>query len=87
MAKLDPAIDKRDFDANRPLLGGHAHGPLAHDSSDPSRPTSRHSAIAYSDADDGLLTDVVEEIVERDRRKLAKEVVRICSFVWGVITW
>ncbi|KAG2417750.1 hypothetical protein HFD88_008969 [Aspergillus terreus] len=86
MAKLDPAIDKRDFDANRPLLGGHAHGPLAHDSSDPSRPTSRHSAIAYSDADDGLLTDVVEEIVERDRRKLAKEVVRICSFVWGVIT-
>jgi hypothetical protein len=36
---------------------------------------------------DGLLSEVVENIVERDRRKLRKEIVRIFSFVWGVISW
>ncbi|KAL4889589.1 major facilitator superfamily domain-containing protein [Aspergillus ambiguus] len=85
--QLDPAIDKRDFDAHRPLLDGRRHGAPIQASAESSRPTSIHSAsIRYSDADDGLLSDVVEEIVERDRRKMAREVVRICSFIWGVIT-
>ncbi|THC89118.1 hypothetical protein EYZ11_011435 [Aspergillus tanneri] len=85
---LRAAIDKRDFDTNRPLLDGDgsgmdraAHGHLY------IRPGSGHSTGSrFTDGDDGLLNDVVDEIVERDRRKMAKEVVRVCSFVWGVIS-
>ncbi|GMF77769.1 unnamed protein product [Aspergillus oryzae] len=77
----DSSIDKRDFDTNRPLLaiydsGGDTEGRDLH-----SRPESRISARRYSDGEDGLLNDVVEEIVERDRRRLAKEVVRIFNAV------
>lgn len=36
---------------------------------------------------DGLLSNVVEEIVERDRRKMKREVIRVCSFIWGVVSW
>jgi hypothetical protein len=31
------------------------------------------------------LSDVVEEIVERDRQKMQKEVTRVLSFGWGVV--
>ncbi|KAJ5952104.1 Major facilitator superfamily domain general substrate transporter [Penicillium vulpinum] len=80
-------IDKRDFDANRPLLQD-----IDADSADPSaEPSRRHSRSSTSDgfglrSEDGLLSDVVEEIVERDRRKMQKEVIRVLSFGWGVIT-
>lgn len=79
------AIDKRDFDAHRRSSVSHEiqeDQPLVR-----SRPDSSLSAVQYSDNDDGILSDVVDEIVERDRRKMARRVVRICSFVWGVITW
>ena len=93
--RTESLIDKRDFDANRPLLGdvdadGHGtrHGPSR------SRSHSRRSrpSISADDDDDGdgsngLLSDVVEGIVERDRRRMEREVVRVCSFTWGVITW
>lgn len=81
-----PSIDKRDFDTNRPLLDGHDGGGIdgaEHDNHHFSRPGSSLS----NDGEDGLLNNVVDEIVERDRRKMAKEVVRICSFAWGVISW
>jgi hypothetical protein len=77
-------IDKRDFDSNRPLLDdveqyrGTAHSPAE------SRSTTDNDR---GDDSDGLLNDVVEGIVERDRRKLQKEVIRVCSFSWGVISW
>lgn len=77
-------IDKRDFDSNRPLL----------DDVEQNRGTALSPAESRSTTDndrgddsDGLLNDVVEGIVERDRRKLQKEVVRVCSFSWGVISW
>ncbi|PLN78443.1 putative MFS monocarboxylic acid transporter [Aspergillus taichungensis] len=76
-----PDIDKRDFDQNRPLLAGQEAGPHADDGSNsPSGSGWRLSR------EDGLLNDVVGEIVERDRRRLAREIVRISSFVLGVIT-
>lgn len=79
------AIDKRDFDANRPLLH---NVDMDDEDQGRSRPDSRLSAIpSLNDGTDGLLTNVVDEIVERDRRKMAKEVVRVCSFVLGVISW
>ncbi|KAJ5496693.1 Major facilitator superfamily domain general substrate transporter [Penicillium fimorum] len=86
-------IDKRDFDANRSLLH---HIDTEQDTVDqgtePSgpRPGSRNSRSSGNDgflrSDDGLLNDVVEEIVERDRRKMQKEVIRVLSFGWGVVT-
>jgi hypothetical protein len=82
-------IDKRDFDANRPLLQDiDAEQDTADRSVEQSR---RHSRSSGNDgllrSDDGLLSDVVEEIVERDRRKMQKEVTRVLSFGWGVVTW
>ncbi|GMG37963.1 unnamed protein product [Aspergillus oryzae var. brunneus] len=82
----DSSIDKRDFDTNRPLLAIYDSGGDTECRDLHSRPESRISARRYSDGEDGLLNDVVEEIVERDRRRLAKEVVRICSFALGIVT-
>lgn len=88
-------IDKRDFDANRPLLlasDQEGSNEEWHPDLDRSRPIS-HSSRRSGDSsrgagsDDGLLSDVVDGIVERDRRKMHKEVVRVISFAWGVITW
>lgn len=82
-------IDKRDFDANRPLLQDiDAEQDTTDRSAEPSRRHSRSSGDGLGlRSDDGLLSDVVEEIVERDRRKMQKEVIRVLSFGWGVITW
>lgn len=89
-----PPIDKRDFDANRPLL--QETDEEIHEDRDPrlsrSRAAShrsRHSAASRLSrpSDDGLLSDVVEGIVERDRQKMQREVIRAISFAWGVITW
>lgn len=84
-----PLIDKRDFDANRPLLGGvSADGHPVERGPSQSRSRSKSPwQSANSDDSNGLLSDVVEGIVERDRRKMEREVVRVCSFAWGVITW
>lgn len=91
----DPSIDKRDFDANRPLLqDGDEDGyegqrtPGKRHSRTGSR-RSRASSLSgnLAASDEGLLSNVVDEIVERDMRKMHMEVVRVISFVWGVITW
>jgi len=75
-------VDKRDFDANRSLLrDGTDSGP---DGEEEARSRLSQSS---QDSNDGLLNDVVEEIVERDRQKIAREVVRVASFAWGVISW
>ncbi|CAI7595046.1 hypothetical protein PCG10_000124 [Penicillium crustosum] len=81
-------IDKRDFDANRPLL---QHIDTEQDTTGRSaEPSRRHSWTSANHelgrSDDGLLSDVVEEIVERDRRRMQKEVIRVLSFGWGVVT-
>ena len=92
---VDSSIDKRDFDTHRPLLhDGDIEGTQGETTPEPrrSRAGSRRSRLSASSgrgagSDEGLLNDVVEEIVERDRRKMHREVVRAVSFAWGVITW
>lgn len=81
------SIDKRDFDANRPLLQDTETEQDDRSPTSARRPGSRHSRHSGPRSDDGLLNDVVGEIVERDRRKIHKEVIRVVSFGWGVITW
>lgn len=80
-------VDKRDFDVNRPLLSrGEGSG---------ARSTRLSSSGDDSEGEDegrgtgrgSLLSDVVNEIRERDRRKVRMNVVRICSFIWGVLSW
>lgn len=90
-----PHIDKRDFDANRPLLQDDDEGTYNEERSprlSRSGAASHRSRLSTGSrpsrqSDDGLLSDVVEGIVERDRRKMQKEVIRVISFAWGVITW
>ncbi|EEP79813.1 conserved hypothetical protein [Uncinocarpus reesii 1704] len=73
-------IDKRDFDANRSLLGRVAH-------SEDIEYDRRTGVPGRSSTDsDGLLSDVVSEIVDRDREMLKREMVRVGSFIWGVLT-
>ncbi|KAJ5213477.1 transporter mch1 [Penicillium cf. viridicatum] len=81
-------IDKRDFDANRPLLQDiDTEQDTTDRSAEPSRRHSWNPANhELGRSDDGLLSDVVGEIVERDRRKMQKEVIRVLSFGWGVVT-
>ncbi|XRM45517.1 Putative monocarboxylate transporter mch1 [Aspergillus tubingensis] len=82
--KQDPAIDKRDFDAHRPLLDD---ADAEADEQQRGHLRSRAgSCLSATNNDDGLLNDVVDEILERDRKKMAKEVVRVSSFAWGVIS-
>ena len=95
MSSSTSHVDKRDFDANRPLLeDGNTDGPnlgsnpaigRSRAGSRRSRRSSRSGLGAASD--DGLLSDVVDGIVERDRRRMHKEVIRVTSFVWAIITW
>jgi hypothetical protein len=100
--QTDSFIDKRDFDANRPPLRNidpepeDENEPIRSETRSErlwsSRPTSRRSRISFSDgghpgSDDGLFSDVVQGIVERDRQKMHKEMVRVCSFAWGVVSW
>ena len=88
----ESSIDKRDFDAHRPLLGDDEdrarRGGGGFRSRSESR-ISRRSANSDRDAggNDGILSDVVEGIVQRDRRKLERDILRVCSFSWGVISW
>ncbi|KAJ5690033.1 hypothetical protein N7462_004425 [Penicillium macrosclerotiorum] len=89
------SIDKRDFDTNRPLLqdrDGNSDNELPSQGFRRfSRPVSHRSRLSGDTgrgalSEDGLLSDVVDGIVERDRKKIRKEVIRVVSFIWGIIT-
>jgi hypothetical protein len=70
-------IDKRDFDASKPLL---------RDSSSDERGSSA-SGRRYLDNDDDFLSDLVDGIIERDRRNMKREIVKAFSFFCAVLSW
>ncbi|PGH32410.1 crossover junction endonuclease EME1 [[Emmonsia] crescens] len=92
--------DKRDFDANRPLLlrdtEDEDDGDDGDDDDDRTnrdgqgagffRQYGRSSNGYADDGDDGasVFDGVVYEIRERDRKLMKQQVVRILSFIWGV---
>lgn len=81
-------IDKRDFDARQPLLERHRQlGDAVSQTSRSSVSDVDYGAISDNRRSDGLLYEVAEGIIERDRRRMRGEVIRVISFVWGVITW
>ncbi|KAJ6177245.1 hypothetical protein N7485_004159 [Penicillium canescens] len=93
MPSPNNAIDKRDFDANRPLLQDIDAEPDSGDRRHDLAPARLRAGSRSSGddgigmrSDDGLLSEVVDEIVERDRRMMHVEVIRVVSFAWGVVT-
>ncbi|KAJ5894300.1 transporter mch1 [Penicillium taxi] len=86
------SIGRRDFDANRSIRqddtaedGDNERFRSRSRGLERSPTGSLRSRLSIS-SEDGLLSNVVDGILERDRRQLHKEVIRITSFVWGVIT-
>ena len=65
------AIDKLDFDDNR-------RPPSTTDGSD---------AGGLLRDDESLLSDVVYGVIERDRRKLRRQIVKYLSFASAILSW
>ena len=68
-------IDKLDFDDNRIPRRSNIEG------SDTSKPSG------LLDDDESLLSDVVEGVIERDRKRMQGVVLRYTSFVVAVLNW
>lgn len=68
-------IDKLDFDENRKKPSSTHHG------SDQSGP----SGLLRDD--DSLLSDVVDGVIERDRRELKRLIAKSWSFASAILSW
>lgn len=68
-------IDKLDFDENRKKPSS------AHNGSEQSGP----SGLLRDD--DSLLSDVVDGVIERDRRKMKRLVAKYLSFACAIVNW
>lgn len=68
-------IDKRDFDEYRKKPSS------AHNGSEQSGP----SGLLRDD--DSFLSDVVDGVIERDRRKMKRLVAKYLSFACAVVSW
>lgn len=66
-------IDKLDFDSHRKPA--------------PSNDGSEHSGPHLLDDDESLLSDVVDGIIERDRRSMRRAVTRYLSFACAIFNW
>lgn len=71
-------IDKRDYDAHKPLL---------RDSSPDEPASSSGSGRRFLDEDEDFFSDVVDDIVERDRKRLKRELVKGFSFFCAILSW
>lgn len=68
--------DKRDFDANRPLLRDGS-------------PDNENcgSGRRFLDDDESFMNDVVDGIIERDRKSLQRSIVKAFSFFCAILSW
>ena len=64
-------IDAREFDSNRTV---RSH-------------VSQNSHRSLLDDDVSLMREVAEGILERDRQRMRREVIRVMSFVCAVVSW
>ena len=67
-------IDKLDFDS-------HRKHPSSQDTS------GRSSPQGLLRDDESLLSEVVDGVIERDRRKMKREVARYLSFAAAILDW
>lgn len=68
----NPHIGRLDFDANR---------------SEAQRSPSRHAGRGLLDDDVDFMSEVAEGILERDRQRMRREVIRTLSLVCAVFSW
>ena len=72
---VNGGIDKLDFDENR------------------KKPSSTHIDSGASGPsgllrdDDSLLSDIVDGVIERDRRKMKRAVTKYLSFACAILSW
>ena len=67
-----PQIDSLDFDANRGIRRSN---------------WSRHGRQSLLDDDVDFMGEVAQGILERDRQKMRREVIRTLSFVCAILSW
>jgi hypothetical protein len=67
-----PHIGRLDFDANRSTVRSNA---------------SRDTGRSLLDEDVDFMEEVAEGILERDRQRMRREVIRTLSFVCAVLSW
>lgn len=67
-----PHIGRLDFDANRGTVQSNA---------------SRHAGRSLLDEDVDFMGEVADGILERDRQKMRREVIRTLSLVCAVLSW
>lgn len=67
-------IDKLDFDAHRKPAS----------TNDSSRASSPHGLLRD---DESLLSNVVDGIIEGDRRKMKRDVMKYLSFASAILSW
>jgi hypothetical protein len=67
-----PHIDRLDFDSNRGTVRSGS---------------SRDAGRSLLDEDVDFMEEIAEGILERDRQRMRREVVRILSFVCAVLSW
>ena len=72
---LNGHIDKLDFDENRKRSSSTHNG---------SEQSGRSGLLRD---DDSLLSDVVDGVIERDRRKLKRLVAKYLSFASAILSW
>ena len=68
----NPHIGRLDFDANRGTVQSNA---------------SRHAGRSLLDEDVDFMSEVAEGILERDRQRMRREVIRTLSLVCAVLSW
>jgi hypothetical protein len=68
----NPHIGRLDFDANRGTVRSNA---------------SRDTGRTLLDEDVDFMEEVAEGILERDRQRMRREVIRTLSFVCAVLSW
>ncbi len=72
---VNGGIDKLDFDENRKKPSSTHHGSEA----------SGPSGLLRDD--DSLLSDIVDGVIERDRRNMKRAVSRYSSFACAILSW
>ncbi|KAI9713455.1 MAG: putative monocarboxylate transporter mch1 [Bogoriella megaspora] len=76
MPSRTPSIDKRDYNATRPLL---------------SQGDSAESSVHRRSQDEGYAGSFFEQVAQgiqaQDRKKMTREVVRWGSFAWAIVNW
>ena len=75
---VSSTVEALDFDANRKRPGS---------GSTTARDEDQDSSRGLLDENESLLSDVVDGIIERDRRRMGREVKKWVSYASAILSW